>query len=285
MNYILLSASILSTVLQNSLSNTVSKSRLKGKYDTFRYNSFLYFISFILFSILALLSGTAVSVYSVLLGLLFGILTMFANFCKLTALSKGFMHITVLVTTSSMIIPTLSGAIFFHERFNFGKVVAMLLLIFFIYISLKKDSNSTISKGWTFNCILAFLFQGLIGIVQKIHQVSVHKDETVVFLAAAFLFSCLFSRVLSGGQNSGFSFTKTEYILAAVCGLCTFAMNYINLELTGLLPTQVLFPLLNGSSIILTSVISIVIFKEQTGLKQIIGIVGGLASLILICVL
>lgn len=285
MNYILLSASILSTVLQNSLFNTVSKNRLKGKYDTFRYNSFLYLISFVLFCVLALLSGTAISAYSVLLGLLFGVLTMFANFCKLTALSKGSMHITVLVTTSSLIIPTLSGAILFHERFNLGKGVAMVLLIFFIYISLKKDSRSTFSKGWTLNCILAFLFQGLIGIVQKIHQLSVHKDETLVFLAAAFLFSCLFSKGLSGRQKSRFSFTKTEYILAAVCGVCTFAMNYINLELTGLLPTQILFPLLNGSSIILTSVISIVVFREETGWKQMIGIVGGLASLILICVL
>lgn len=285
MNYILLSASILSTVLQNSLFNTVSKNRLKGKYDTFRYNFFLYLISFVLFCILALLSGTAVSVYSVLLGLLFGVLTMFANFCKLTALSKGSMHITVLVTTSSMIIPTLSGAILFHEPFNLGKGVAMILLILFIYISLKKGSRSTFSKGWTFNCILAFLFQGLIGIVQKIHQLSAHKDETLVFLAAAFLFSCLFSKGLSGGQKSRFVFTRTEYILAAICGVCTFAMNYINLELTGLLPTQILFPLLNGSSIILTSVISIVVFKEKTGWKQMIGIIGGLASLILICVL
>ena len=130
LNYILLSISMLSVVLQNGLFNTVSKNKLKNKFDTFRYNSWLYLICFVLFALLSL--GSKFSLFSVLLGLIFGIITMLSNFCKITALGKGPMHITILVTTSSMIIPAMSGAIMFGERFSIGKALAILLLIFFI---------------------------------------------------------------------------------------------------------------------------------------------------------
>lgn len=283
MNYILLSVSMLSVVLQNGLFNTVSKRKLKDRFDIFNYNSWLYLICFVLFAVLAI--GTKISVYSVLMGLLFGIVTMLSNFYKLTALSKGPMHITVLVTTSSMIIPAMSGAIMFGESFSVGKALAVLLLIFFIYISLKKDKNSELNKQWVIYCILAFIFQGVIGIIQKIHQTSSHKEELLIFLASAFLFSCIFSRCLAHGGKTGLKFSKTEYIFAVICGICTFTMNYINLKLSGLLPTQLFFPLVNGGAIILTSLVSVVIFKEKINKRQTIGIIGGLVSLIFICVL
>lgn len=283
MNYILLSISMLSVVLQNGLFNTVSKNKLKNKFDTFRYNSWLYLICFVLFALLSL--GSKFSLFSVLLGLIFGIITMLSNFCKITALGKGPMHITILVTTSSMIIPAMSGAIMFGERFSIGKALAILLLIFFIYISLKKDKDAEFNRQWIIYCVLAFVFQGIIGIIQKIHQSSSHKDELMIFLAVAFLFSCAFSGVISKRGKTELKFSKTEYTFAAICGVCTFLMNYINLKLSGLIPSQIFFPLVNGGAIILTSIVSVVIFKEKMNKQQLIGLIGGLVSLILICLL
>ncbi|MBP3703848.1 MAG: EamA family transporter [Lachnospiraceae bacterium] len=133
--------------------------------------------------------------------------------------------------------------------------------------------------------VLAFVFQGIIGIIQKIHQSSSHKNELMIFLAVAFLFSCIFSGVISKGGKSEFKFSKTEYTFAVICGVCTFLMNYINLKLSGLIPSQIFFPLVNGGAIILTSIVSVVIFKEKMNKQQLIGLIGGLVSLILICLL
>jgi multidrug transporter EmrE-like cation transporter len=60
-------------------------------------------------------------------------------------------------------------------------------------------------------------------------------------------------------------------------------MNYINLKLSGLLPSQLFFPLINGSAIILSSLSSVFIFKESLSKKQVVGLVGGILSLIAIC--
>ena len=135
-------------------------------------------------------------------------------------------------------------------------------------------------------CVLAFVFQGGIGVLQKVHQSSAHRDELLSFLAVSFLFSCLFSGALAKPRGSGLAFfTKREYLFAALCGLCTFCMNLINLRLSGVMPSQLFFPLVNGGSVILTSIMSVVIFREHITKRQTVGLVGGLLSLILICVL
>ena len=80
-----------------------------------------------------------------------------------------------------------------------------------------------------------------------------------------------------------FKLGKGTLIIGLVCGACTFAMNFINLKLSGLLPSQLFFPLVNGSSIVLSSLVSLFLFKEKITLKQQIGLVGGILALIAIC--
>ncbi len=283
MTYLLLTISMLSMVVQNSLFNSAGKNFIKDSSDRFYYNSLLYFVSFLIFVILAL--RDSFSFYSIILGLVFGIVTLLSSYYKLVALAKGPMHITSLITSSSMIIPAMSGALFFGENFSVGKAFAILLLIFFIYVSLKKDENSIFQKGWGAAIVPAFVLQGLIGILQKIHQTSVYKNELLLFLATAFFVSFLFSGVMSKRTGKKFQFSKKEYFYAIVCGVCTFVMNYINLKLSGLIPTQLFFPLVNGSSIILIALVSVFVFKELVTKRQIVGFIGGLMSLVLICIL
>ena len=86
------------------------------------------------------------------------------------------------------------------------------------------------------------------------------------------------------GKLKEVKINKKNVALACVCGLCTFCMNFINLKLSGLLPSQLFFPLVNGSSIVLSSLMAVLLFKEKLNKKQLIGLVGGIASLILICI-
>lgn len=284
MEYLLAAISISSMVLQNSLFNTEGKSTLKNQSDRFFFNAAMYTVCFSLFLLLAILTGKF-SFYTLCLGLVFGLVTSLSNFFKLTALSKGPMHITVLITSSSMIISALSGALFFNESFSIGKAIATVMLIGFICISLGRSENTEIKKGWGIICIVTFLLQGIIGILQKLHQSSQYKDEIFLFLASAFLFSFAFSAMLSGGMKKERMFGKKQYIFAGVCGLCTFLMNFLNLKLSGILPSQIFFPLVNGGAIVITSIVSVFFFKEKMTKTQLVGLVGGFCSLILICLL
>ena len=101
----------------------------------------MYALCIALFGIAVL--GGQVSFFTVALGLLFGVVTALGNFYKMRALNSGPMHITLLVTTSSMIIPTMSG-IFFGERFSVLKLILVGILIGFIFLSFDKTDNFSI---------------------------------------------------------------------------------------------------------------------------------------------
>ena len=272
--------SISSMVLQNSLFNNICKKELTTNDHIYRFNMIMYAVCIALFGIAVF--GGQVSFFTIALGLLFGVITALSNFYKMCALTSGPMHITLLVTTSSMIIPTMSG-IFLGERFSPLKLVMVVILIGFIYLSFDKTDNKKTNRKWLFFCVLAFLFQGSIGVLQKIHQFSEYKGELNGFLLVAFVCSLIYSRIRARKSYRELKFRKKHIVFAIVCGVCTYIMNFLNLRLSGLLPSQLFFPLVNGSAIVLSSLMSVLLFKEHLSKKQTVGLVGGIASLIVMC--
>ncbi|MBQ8352103.1 MAG: EamA family transporter [Clostridia bacterium] len=273
--------SISSMVLQNCLFNNVCKKDLTTNDHVYRFNIIAYAVCILLFG-LSLIGGS-LSLFTVLLALLFGTVTALSNLYKMRSLSTGPMHITLLITTSSMIIPTMSG-VFFGEGFSIPKLILVIVLIGFLYLSLDtKKGGEKANRRWLFFCALAFLLQGSIGVLQKVHQSSPYKEETNGFLLIAFVCSLLYSRIRAKKSFAALHFNKKHVMLAVVCGLCTYCMNFLNLRLSGLLPSQLFFPLVNGSAIVLSSLMSVLLFKERLTRRQLVGLCGGILSLIGIC--
>ena len=118
--------SISSMVLQNCLFNNVCKRELETNDHIYRFNMIMYIVCIILFGFGVI--KREISFFTIALGFLFGVITALSNFYKMRALTSGPMHITLLVTTSSMIIPTMSG-IFFKEKFSILKLILVFILI------------------------------------------------------------------------------------------------------------------------------------------------------------
>ena len=278
----LIAISILSSVSQNCIFNRVCKKDLTTSSMIYLYNIMVYAVCVILFGIPLL--HEKVSLYTVLFGIIFGAATALNSFFKMQALSKGPMHITLLIITSSMIIPAMSG-LFYGEKFSPYKLLAVIILLGFIYLSLGKGEDNKTSKGWLLCCIASFFAQGSVGVFQKIHQMSAHKAELNGLLFVAFVFSILYSRFNMKGRVKAVPYTKNLVFFAVICGLCTYWMNYYNLKLSGMMPSQIFFPLINGSSIVLSSLMSLVFFKEKLTKLQLVGLFGGICSLIAICLI
>lgn len=275
-----LAVSVLSSVTQNCLFNKVSKKELNTQNQIYYFNTNISLVCMLLFGVM-LLKGK-LSLFTVLLGILFGVLTALRNVYYMQALANGPLNITLLITTSSTIIPTLSG-IFFGEKFSILKLTAVFFLIGFIYISLEKDGQSQINKKWFLFAMLTFLAQGFVGVLQKVHQVSAYKEEASGFLFVAFVLAYIYNRFNVKEKINNLNFKKKHYLIAVICGLCYFGMNYLNLKLSGMLPSQLFFPLVNGGSMVLSQIMSAIIFKEIPSKKQLVGLIGGITTLIIIC--
>ena len=136
---------MLSFVASNSVQKFVGINRLRSDGDIYKFNAVSYVFCIVLFVSVAI--GTGISFFSVGLGVIFGILTVLANVYKMKAFASGPMTLTVLTTTSSMIIPSLSGTLFFGEEFKILKTVAMVIFIgFVVFLCLSPNPKATTLK-------------------------------------------------------------------------------------------------------------------------------------------
>lgn len=283
---LLLIISVSSTVTNNAIMNFVSKRLLKLPGDVSKFNSIAYVVCTVIFCVMAAIANQF-SWFSLWLGALFGVVTALNAYCCMLALKKGPMHITLLITTSSMLIPTFYDVVFGVSSFSIGKLLCALVLIVFIYISVDDTQHRSeqSNRGWLLNCFLAFLLGGLVGIMQKFHQTSNHSSETYLFLTAAFVSSMIFTYFSSTGQKCECVFDKKLVTMALLSGICIFTMNLLNLHLAGIIPSQLFFPMVNGSSTILSSILAVVVFHETISVKKVVGLIGGILTLTMICFL
>lgn len=275
----LLAISIITTALSNCLQNYIGKNCINDREDSYIFNAIQYFVPFVIFFFISLMGK--VSWFAVLFGALFGVVTVLAGVSKFFAYSVGPMYITNLICTSSMIIPTLSG-VFFGEKLSALKIFFILVLIFFLFITtFKKGEKKGFNFKWLIFCIVAFILGGMIGVMQKVFRSTEYGDQSGPFLASTFLIAFLYSLFMTKGKKGkkGKSFVVT----AIICGVCIFLGNLINLYLSGVMPTQLFFPLANGLPLITCSIVAFTLFKEKFYFIQLIGLIGGIASLILIC--
>ena len=138
---------------------------------------------------------------------------------------------------------------------------------------------------WVIYCVTAFFATGFIGVMQKVHQNSEHKEELFVFLASAFIVSFIYAYAQSRIKKSVVAVDVRFAGLAGIVGVCAFLNNFLNLKLSGVMPSQVFFPIVNGVPILSLTLCSKVFFKEKLSKRQIAGLFGGALSIIAICFL
>lgn len=272
-------------MLQNVLLNIASKTMLKNDRDNTAFNLIQFVTAFLIFGGICL-AKMKISWVSVGLGAAFGILTLLVYILKIKVLAIGQLHITTLILTSSLIIPSLFGVVF-GQTISVWKVLCILLLLVFIYFAIPKDEEKkehTPRKLWLLLMAISFVLTGSLGVMQTVFQSTGYGDETTAFLAVSFLIASAgtLGMTLKKRGKTSCRFTKKHYLLAVLCGVTTFAMNFINLYLAGVLPTVLFFPMVNGASLIATSVFSVFLFRESLTRRQILGLIGGTVSLILI---
>lgn len=289
-NYVLLLISVLVEVGKAVTYNVFSKDRKRssGDYHLMNFATMLVaglgllpFASF----------DAAPALFTVLLGILFGILTMSGALFNMKAMSLGPVSYTQLICCSSMIIPAFSGAIFWKEQLSIGHIIAVvLLLLCFFFSSESKGDNKSANLKWLFFTLLSFACVGAIGITQKVQQSSAYAADASWFLIIALLTASVISLIMWLYETRGEHKDERKGILdPKLIGMFLFIgfviafTNKVNLYLSGVMPSIIFFPLVNGGALILTMLAGFLIFKERLSRKQTVGMIFGFAAVALLC--
>lgn len=294
MNYILLAISMSVALLSGIGAKYYISTYNKGQHTNHIYNSIVGF--FCIITLFLWNDGFKISWFTLLLSLAFGAITAVQRIFSLEAMKIGPWSYTSVIASLSTIIPTLSGAVIWKEHISVIQIIGIILMLTCMYLAVdvKKDSaNVTNNKNtrWMIYCGILFIATGMIGVMQKWHQSTVYKNELNEFLIVSFLFSCIFtticvfktSKEANAKENRKKVLTVIPLAIMIFLGVMTAINNRLNLFLSGELDSSIMFPVVNGGGLMLTTLAATLIFKEKLSKKQWVGLFVGVVAVILLC--
>ena len=288
MDYILLVISIAACLTGTLLVNSYSKKNSKNLSDMHVFNLIKSVVCALMFLSIALPSGVGASIHTVVLGVVFGLVSAISSIFSQQAYKKGPVSYTNLLIMSSMVIPALSGVMFFGESISVGKIVGILLMLVAIVMSVCNKEDKKASVAWLLCSLISALATGGVGILQKVHQSSPAKGELMWFLCIAFGVSAIISEIFVVANSKKTPITvvmdKKIILFIVACGVATMLNNVINLYLSGVMESIIFFPTVNGANILLLLVVSLVFLKERIRPLQWVGIVAGTSAIFLLCI-
>lgn len=296
MNALLLAASIFLALLgYGILRNEFCKNLQENHADLYSFNIVSSLLSAVTLVIITMCTGSlgVPSLYTVLMGALYGLATALCAVLSMAALENGPLSYSNLIISCAMVIPALSGLVLYGEEVTAWQYVGIaLMLASFACAVDKNDKGSGMTLKWLVLCLGAFVCSGAVGVMQKLHQKSSHAGELGVFLVIAFVFYVAFSVAMTLYYTSvkGEKITvthpkklKKSLVLAIVSGVGIALVNQINLHLSGVMDAIILYPVNNGASMILTAAAGIILWKEKLNRRQWVGLILGGIAILLLC--
>ena len=230
---------------------------------------------------------------ALLWGCVYGVTQALFILFKTAAMNSGPVSVTTLIGNCSLVVSVVVCFILWNEPISLADVIGLLLLLVGLSLTTYKKSHVAFTKKWA---VLSFLFLVLgagVGITFKAFGKSggtAHTSDMMIVAAFVMLISytaiCLFTGGFASKSNK---YTKKEkrlfIILALVSGLLSCLYNRLNIYLSGALDGVIFFPSFNGGVVVLSTVVSMIIFKEKLSAKQLIGLLLGISGICIIGIL
>ena len=270
--------------------NLFAKKYMVSNGDCFSFTLLRTIFSCVVLVLVAVISGdlSTPSLYTVLFGALYGFVTCTSTVANTMALSAGSYAATSLLCSLQMLIPAFSGYFIWNEEIHYGQYIGVMLLFVGLFLCSWQGRGERFSLKWFVCCLCNILAVGTLGIVQKFHQNSDFKQELNAFLIVAFAVSIVYLAVvllvmqrIPSMRTTGKT-TLRLGLVAVLVGACTAGNNLINTDLVGRMSSIVIFPVYNGSFMLLTLLASILLFREKFKARQIAGFLIGAIGILFI---
>ena len=285
MPYLLLTLSITLSSCRNLLSKNLSSAAF-GTRRFFIRQSTLFATGAVAVALLGIKELCLPSAQTLLHGAIYACLLIFAQWFYTVALGKGNTGTCSTVYSMGFILPTLSGALFWSEQLSVLNTVGILCAAAAIICSadFSAESKAKSSHGYI-PLLIAMLASGGLGIMQKVQQRSETADERGVFILIAFVISAIVSAACAIAKgDETVPVKKAEIGIASGVGLAFGCCNLLNTALAGMLPSAVFFPTLNIGTILVTLICGIIFYREKLQRKNILVLILGATSILLLAV-
>ena len=233
-----------------------------------------------------------ISAFSFTLSIFFGLSIALTQIFQSKALGQGPASTVTLIYACGFLIPIFYGLFFWDESVSVFQWLGIALLLFSLTLCLLKKEKYRKFSSWIPFAVAAMLGSGSSAIFQKTHQYSDFSSEISFYLLFCLFFSSVFTGVAylvtkeeknakKEAVDKKRAFFKS-FIIPACLGICVGLLNFLNLILSGNLPSVILFPIYNVGSMLLVILLSAIIYKDKMTALQKVGFFLGIAAILII---
>lgn len=187
----------------------------------------------------------------------------------------------------SVVIPVFFGVFLYNESVTFLKIFGIIIALIAVYLaSVKEDKSDSKNAGLLFP-ILLFLGSGAIDTALKYVEVTyVPKEDVSLFsgslfgIAATFAFVILFIKAIKKRE----AFEVKNIIAGIVLGIPNYfsIICLIKALQTEDFESSTLFTINNVGIVIISTIIGILLFKEQFNIKNKIGVALAILGIVIV---
>ena len=224
-----------------------------------------------------------------------GITTSVFVVCWLISVKKGAYMMLDVFLMLGVLVPILAGKIFFNESIKITQWIGIGILFIAVYIMC--SYNNSIKEKITITSLVLLILcgvaNGLTDFSQKLFMkiegdtpISIFNFYTYIFSALTLLvFYNVFRKIEQKDGEDKESGIKKIFGYILVMSICLFANSYFKTKAAGYLDSVQLYPLSQGASLIISTGMSALLFRERLTLKCVIGVLISFVGLIVLNVL
>lgn len=226
--------------------------------------------------------------FTILIAACSGAFMAMASLCSVKALTGGTIVLNSIFSTSGLIVPCVLGIFAFNEPLSYIQWICIILVLGSAYLLI--GSSKAVSGEFTvktfmylicsfFSNGMVMFFQKLFGMLRPDGNVAMFSLLTFLIPAIVLTFMCVFIKS-SGGKNEKFSAKLIRCVL--YLAFAVFIIQQLVTILTPIMPSAVLFTLVNGGGTIIAAIVGAVVYGEKITVRSAMGIIIGITSLIMI---
>ncbi len=234
--------------------------------------------------------------YTLGLAALFAITYLTCDVCVVYAMKRGSVAMTTMISSFSLLLPTLFSVIYWKESTNWLFYVGLVFVCGALVLSnlpkKEEGENKTQEKRnkldwiWVILVALVFFANGSCAIIQNFHQKTGGAPFKAEFMILALSIVCITNTIISCVmlKKETVGYLKRASIFGGAYGLFNGVMNLLVMLVasSGIINLSVFYPVLSVGTLALVFTASIIIFKEKFSVVQYVGIALGVVAIVLL---
>ncbi len=208
-------------------------------------------------------------------------------YCTFAAYKCGPYGLTRLIGNFALLFTIFYGIFFLNEQPKIVTYIGIVLIFAaMVLINYKKkgEDEKGVSLKWFVLVMISLVANGLIGVFTKAQQLrfggTCDSEFQIISIGGSFILLAIIGLILDRDKLPYFIKHGAVYGIGA--GICNGAKNFLTLVIYTLLPLSIIAPMKTGLGMIATFVLALLIYKERYTKKQIIGVILGVAAVILL---